>query len=91
MVVHSTCIQSLPPAVVSFQATDEGLRSQIATLHTALAEAREENAARVEHEARLTSHFQVGPLLLFVCRNIHSHTTIYNKYICFTASKTCCL
>ena len=53
-------------SIVLLQATAEGLRSQNSNLQTALAEAREENGARTEHEAKLTSQFQVGPLSVVV-------------------------
>ena len=49
--------------IVFIQATINELRSQITSLQAALAEATEEIAARTEHEAKLTSQFQVGPLL----------------------------
>ena len=42
------------------------LRSQITSLQTALAEAREENAERKEHEAEWASQFQVGSAVLFL-------------------------
>ena len=47
------------------QATTSDLRSQITTLQAALEEAKEENAARKEHETILTSQFQVR---LFVAK-----------------------
>ena len=60
--VHGTIFPILYTYVHFSQATAQGLRSQNATLDAALAEAREESAARIQHEARLTSHFQVGLL-----------------------------
>ena len=72
MEVCSICVQPLqlwyqvlysPFHYIHFsQAIAQGLRSQITTLHTALAEAREESAARIQHEVKLTSDFQVGLL-----------------------------
>ena len=59
------------------QCADEELRSQILTLQTALVEAREENAARIEHETKLTSQFQVhwacGASLCTVCMCVHAY------------------
>ena len=69
---YSTFVKPLPPviecstSIVSLQATADGLRSQNTNLQTALAGAREENAARTEHEAKLTSQFKVGPLSVVV-------------------------
>ena len=70
VVIHSTSVRPLSPTVLyiellitSIQATSNELRSQITTLQTALAQAREEFAARKAHEAEVTSQFQVGPLL----------------------------
>ena len=46
------------------QASTDVLKSQITSLEAALAAAREEIASRTEHEAKLMSQFQVGPLLI---------------------------
>ena len=54
------------PYYTNFQATNDGLTSQIKTLQIALAEAKEENLARIEHEAILVHQFQVGVLLIVV-------------------------
>ena len=54
------------PYYTNFQATNDGLTSQIKTLQIALAEAKEENCARIEHEAILVHQFQVGVLLIVV-------------------------
>ena len=45
--------------LISIQATNNELRSQITALQTTLEAAREEIAARKAHEAKLTSQFQV--------------------------------
>ena len=45
--------------LITVQATVSDLRSQVKTLQAALEEAREENAARKEHDAKLRSQFQV--------------------------------
>ena len=45
--------------LITIQATASDHRSQITTLQAALVGAREEIAARKEHEAILTSQFQV--------------------------------
>ena len=52
---------SCTPAYIYFpiQATTNDLKSQITTLQAALEEAREENAARKEHEEKRTSQYQV--------------------------------
>ena len=45
--------------LITVQVTVSDLRSQIKTQQAALEEAREENAARKEHEEKQTSQFQV--------------------------------
>ena len=45
--------------LITIQVTVSDLRSQIKTQQAALEEAREENAARKEHEEKQTSQFQV--------------------------------
>ena len=55
--------------LITIQATASNLRSQITTLQAALEGAREEIAARKEHEAILTSRFRCVSVLseLEVC------------------------
>ena len=52
--------------IISLQASAEGLRSQNTNLASVLAIARVEIAARKEQVVKLTSQFQVGPLLVVV-------------------------
>ena len=58
--VNSPPASGLNFPTVSIQTKADGLREQITALQLALQEAREENSARTEHEAKLTSQFQVG-------------------------------
>ena len=53
---------STQPFIASIQAKAEGLSSQNSSLQVALQEAREEIVARIEHEVKLTSQFQVSLL-----------------------------
>lgn len=48
--------------VDSFEVTTNALRSQIVTLETSLAAAAQEIAAKRQHEAIVTSQFQVSPV-----------------------------
>ena len=52
VVLISHCSQS--------QTDSDGLKKQITSLQVTLQEAREENAARTEHEAKVTCQLQVG-------------------------------
>ena len=58
------CINKRP--IISVQVTTNELRSRITSLQAALERAREETAARTEHEAKLTSQFQVHGSSLWV-------------------------
>ena len=62
----ATSIVQIQRSIISVQVTANELRSQITSLQAALEVAREEIAARSEHEAKLTSQFQVGPLWVVV-------------------------
>ena len=56
---HVCSLHASLHAYFPIQTTTSELKSQITTLEAGLREAREEIAARKEHEAKLTAQFQV--------------------------------